>query len=622
MYRLAWLAPLLLVGLALAGAAVALLATGHAAAGLAATVAFALGLLGALQALWPRFDLRGHALRRGDPGSREVALTFDDGPSDDTPAVLEALDRAGVRASFFLLGRAAEARPRLVAEIARRGHLVALHGFSHAKLVLAGPRTVGMEVDRCATAVRAAGVEPAPYFRAPHGFVGPFVGPALRARGLTLVSWTRGVFDTDRPGPPTIVARACRKMQGGEILLLHDGCGTPGIDPRRDQTVQAVPEIVQRWREAGYRFVRVDDLHRSHHESALQRARELAHEAAPPARRTRALRLLGLAVIAACAALAVRTVDLHEVIATLARASVPWLILASGANILALAFHSMRWREVVGAAAGTRVRRRDAFAALVAGFAVGLAVPARAGDVVRAHLLASRARLSTAAVIGTIALDYVVGGAALVPLLGILALVGPFPLWAREALALALAIAVAGGAAAWLLHPPAGARPGRGIRGSLLRLRLGLTAARRPSALLASSGWAALGWTGEVLIAFLALRAFGLHSNLHAAALAVIATTAAAFISVSPGNAGPFEVAATLAVAGLGGAREAALAFALGYHLVHVVPTALVGVAALARESRTRSEPPRREMSAVTPRRSGRAGEDLSGKVGGRPQGR
>jgi uncharacterized membrane protein YbhN (UPF0104 family) len=404
-------------------------------------------------------------------------------------------------------------------------------------------------------------------------------------------------------------------MRGGEILLLHDGCGTPGIDPRRDQTAQAVPEIVRRWHDAGYRFVRVDDLHRSHHESALHRARELAHEAAPPARRARALRLLGLAVVAACAALAVRTVDLRKVLATLAGASVAYLVLASLANVLALAFHSMRWREVVGAAAGARVRRRDAFAALVAGFAVGLAVPARAGDVVRAHLLARRARLSTAALIGTIAFDYVVGGAALVPLLGILALAGPFPTWARQALGLALAIAVAGGLAAWLLHPPAGARPRRGIRGSVLRLRLGLTAARRPGALLASSGWAALGWAGEVLIAFLALRAFGLHSTLHASALAVIATTAAAFISVSPGNAGPFEVAATLAVAGLGAAPEAALAFALGYHLVHVVPTALVGFAALAREARgTRREPAGRRPAAPIPPGSERAGEDLSGR--------
>lgn len=193
-----------------------------------------------------------------------MALTFDDGPSDDTPAVLAALETAGARATFFVLGEKARARPDLVRAIAARGHVVALHGDSHAKLLAAGPRRVAEELDRCAAAIRAAGVEPAPLFRAPHGFRGPFLGRALRARGLTLVGWTRGVFDTARPGPAAIAARACRRMAPGEILLLHDGCGTPGIDPRRDQTAAAVPEIVRRWREAGYRFVTVDAFtHRS-----------------------------------------------------------------------------------------------------------------------------------------------------------------------------------------------------------------------------------------------------------------------------------------------------------------------------------------------------------------------
>lgn len=241
----------------LAGAGV-LVARGRAGAGLALGAAVLLAGTLALQALWVRFDLTGRSLRRGPPGARAVALTFDDGPSDDTPAVLDALDRAGVRATFFVLGEAALRHPELVREIARRGHLVGQHGHSHLKLLAVGPGTVASELDRCAAAIRAAGVEPAPLFRAPHGFRGPFLGPALRARGLALVGWTRGVFDTARPGAEVIASRACRGMRPGEILLLHDGCGSPGVDPRREQTAAAVPEIVRRWRVAGYTFVTVD----------------------------------------------------------------------------------------------------------------------------------------------------------------------------------------------------------------------------------------------------------------------------------------------------------------------------------------------------------------------------
>jgi peptidoglycan-N-acetylglucosamine deacetylase len=246
--------------LALLGLAAALARLGRAPeAVLVAGGTLAAGLA-ALHALWPSFDLTGRSLRRGSQAGGAVALTFDDGPSADTPAVLEALERAGVRATFFVLGEAAERRPDLVREVARRGHAVALHGHTHARLAFAGPATVAREIDRCRAAVRAAGVEPAPWFRAPHGWKGPFLGRALRERGLTLVAWTRGVWDTERPGAGAIAERASRAPRGGEILLLHDGCGTPGIDPRRDQTAEAVPEIVRRWREAGYAFVTLDAL--------------------------------------------------------------------------------------------------------------------------------------------------------------------------------------------------------------------------------------------------------------------------------------------------------------------------------------------------------------------------
>lgn len=246
----------------LAALALARFRSGHAGQGLALALGLAAATILALHAFWPAFDLGGLTLRSGDRGGRTVALTFDDGPSGDTPAVLDALDRAGVRATFFVLGEAAERRPDLVREIAGRGHAVALHGHTHARLVLAGPGRVAAEIDRCRDAIRRAGVEPVPLFRAPHGWKGPFLHGALRSRGLTLVAWTRGAWDTERPGAGEIAARASRRPRPGEILLLHDGCGTPGIDPRRDQTAEAVPEIVRRWRDQGYEFVGLETLAR------------------------------------------------------------------------------------------------------------------------------------------------------------------------------------------------------------------------------------------------------------------------------------------------------------------------------------------------------------------------
>jgi peptidoglycan/xylan/chitin deacetylase (PgdA/CDA1 family) len=243
---------------ALLAAAAARARAGHAGEGLAVVAVTLAAAVAALHAFWPPFDLGRRTLRRVGGGARVVALTFDDGPSGDTPAVLDALGASGVRATFFVLGRAAQERPDLVREIARRGHAVALHGHTHARLVTAGPWAVAREIDLCRDAIRRAGVEPVPLFRAPHGWKGPFLAPALRARGITLVAWTRGAWDSARPGAAQIAARSTRRPRPGEILLLHDGCGTEGIDPRRDQTADAVPEIVRRWREAGFEFVALD----------------------------------------------------------------------------------------------------------------------------------------------------------------------------------------------------------------------------------------------------------------------------------------------------------------------------------------------------------------------------
>jgi peptidoglycan/xylan/chitin deacetylase (PgdA/CDA1 family)/uncharacterized membrane protein YbhN (UPF0104 family) len=577
-------------GAALLALGAALCARGHRVAGLAVAAGTLAAALAALQALWPRFDLGGRSVRRGPRHGRRVALTFDDGPGEDTPAVLRALAGAGVPATFFVLGAAARRRPELVRAVAAAGHEVALHGDRHRRLAFAGPARIARELDACAAAIRTAGVEPAPLFRAPHGWKGPLLTRALAARGLTLVGWTRGVFDTARPGVEAIVARATRRPGGGEILLLHDGCGTPGIDPRRDQTAAAVPGIVARWRAAGYEFVPVSALAQRRRGRGASRWARLRGVLAPAdgrgQARRRALRLGGVAVLVGFAALALRSVDLRAVGAALAGADPGIVLAAMAGNLLSLAAHTQRWTALVPRGAG-RPRFRDAFAAVTAGFAVAIVVPARAGDVVRSWMLARRAGVSTATLVAVAGLDYLVGATALVPLLGLLALATPLPGWASHAL-LAFALVATGGAILAAILRPRGRRaPPRPGSGRLVtRLRAGLEASGDPGALGASIAWGFAGWGAEVLIAHLALLALGMPAGIELSVLAVLAATAAGVVAVSPGGAGPFELLIVLALAGAGVPREAALAFALLYHFVHLVPVAVIGTAALVRELR------------------------------------
>lgn len=300
----------------------------------------------------------------------------------------------------------------------------------------------------------------------------------------------------------------------------------------------------------------------------------------------RALRLVGLAIVVAFAAFGVAEVDLARVGASVASASPALLVVAALANVANLVFHAFRWAAVVRPP-GVRVRAVDVLAAMTAGFAVGIAVPARAGDLVRAHLLARRAGLRRSFVLASAALDYVVGTASLVPLVGILAIATPLPSWARQALAVTAVVSAGGVIALFFLRPPreGGGTDAAGVAGLVARLRSGLSAVHEPGALARSLGWAMAGWAAELAVAWATLAAVGLAPTLGLSALVVLATAAANAISVSPGNAGPFELAAMLPLAGVGVAPEPALAFALLFHLAHLAPVAAMGGFVLLREA-------------------------------------
>jgi uncharacterized membrane protein YbhN (UPF0104 family) len=163
-------------------------------------------------------------------------------------------------------------------------------------------------------------------------------------------------------------------------------------------------------------------------------------------------------------------------------------------------------------------------------------------------------------------------------LLGGFGLLAPLPGWARSAATVFLVVACLAVAAALLLRPrPGAAVPARGAALLAWKIRSGLAAAGQPRVLALSAAAALAGWLMEVAISFYALAAFGLPATAQLAVLVTLATTLSSAISISPGNAGVFEASVVLALAGAGVAAEPALAFALGYHAVHLVPVALVG---------------------------------------------
>lgn len=245
-------------GTAAAGAATLLARMGRP--GRAAALVAGAAALGA-GAFTANAPVLGPLVRRGDARRPLAALTFDDGPGPSTPAVLDALARAGVRATFFVLGRQAQRHPELILRMREEGHQVASHGWDHGILVFRGPRYVADQLRRTERAVEdAAGPGTLTrLFRAPHGFRGPATWPTARALGYRMAGWTAGVWDTAEPGVEVIVERCRRALGPGAVVLLHDA---DGWDPSREraQTVDALPGVCDAAAAGGVRLVTMDEL--------------------------------------------------------------------------------------------------------------------------------------------------------------------------------------------------------------------------------------------------------------------------------------------------------------------------------------------------------------------------
>jgi peptidoglycan/xylan/chitin deacetylase (PgdA/CDA1 family) len=193
-------------------------------------------------------------INRGSPRRREVALTFDDGPSRWTPKLVRALRRVHARATFFPIGYAIQAYPRYLELLRRRGFPIGDHTMTHPLLgELSGRRQID-EIDGQARLLRRARVAYPRLFRPPYGSFDSDTLGLIQERRMLMILWSVNPEDYYRPGTKAIVRRVVRAVRPGAIVLMHDGGGD------RSQTVAAVPAIVHRLRRRGYRIVTIPRL--------------------------------------------------------------------------------------------------------------------------------------------------------------------------------------------------------------------------------------------------------------------------------------------------------------------------------------------------------------------------
>lgn len=220
-----------------------------------ALVAVLVAVLGAYALSKSRtFQLAGEIVNRVDTTAKVVALTFDDGPTEWTPEILNVLAAKKIPATFYLNGADLDRHPDEGAAIARAGHEIGNHTYTHRRMMLVSAATVAEEIERTDEAIARTGYRGPVTFRPPYGKKLWSLPRYLASHGRTTVTWD---LEPDSAGTPTttqIVTDTVENVRAGSIILLHV------MLESRSASRNAVPQIVDRLQFEGYQFVTVSEL--------------------------------------------------------------------------------------------------------------------------------------------------------------------------------------------------------------------------------------------------------------------------------------------------------------------------------------------------------------------------
>ena len=186
---------------------------------------FAVHMLFLWGTMRPQSRLFGPALSRLPIAQKAVWLTVDDGPSHETGALLDLLDRHGAKATFFLVADRAAAHPGVAREILRRGHGIGNHSADHpdTRFWRLGPTALEDQIGRTQSILTAITGQTPRWYRSVVGMTNPFVGLSLKRHGLARVAWSARGFDGVNCRPDQVLARITRDIAPGAIVLLHEG---------------------------------------------------------------------------------------------------------------------------------------------------------------------------------------------------------------------------------------------------------------------------------------------------------------------------------------------------------------------------------------------------------------
>ena len=212
------------------------------------------------QSMAPTGQWFGRTFAGGMPGSKQIALTYDDGPNDPhTLKLLDVLAKHSVRATFFMIGRYVQQCPDIARAVAQAGHVIGNHTFTHPLLIFESAAQTRKELVDCRQALQDAIGDHSKLFRPPFGGRRPATLRIARALELHTVMWNVTGYDWNAPPAAVIERKVARQMRGGDVILLHDG-GHRALGADRSQTVIATDNLIGRYKEQGNEFVTVEEM--------------------------------------------------------------------------------------------------------------------------------------------------------------------------------------------------------------------------------------------------------------------------------------------------------------------------------------------------------------------------
>lgn len=196
----------------------------------------------------------------GDKRKKEVALTFDDGPTAVyTPKILQILEQYDIKATFFMIGSQVEQFPQIALKVVEQGHCIGNHSYSHTNLytieeIRDKKELIISDIDKARQAIEQITHVQTSFYRSPYNYLKGDLLEILNKRNYRTISWSYAPGDWKSLSSDTITKNVLDNTRNGYIILLHDGGGD------RRQTIQALPSIIKGLKDKGFQLVTVEEL--------------------------------------------------------------------------------------------------------------------------------------------------------------------------------------------------------------------------------------------------------------------------------------------------------------------------------------------------------------------------